>query len=87
MEVLFILMIGILIGFKCFPQKWKKWNGRIQVGSTAVLIFIMGVSLGSRPDFFKELTTLGWDSMILAIIPIAFSIVLVYILTKRFMNK
>ena len=87
MTVLIMLMIGIVIGFKFFPVKWRKWNERIQVISTAVLIFIMGVSLGSKPNFIKEVITLGGDSLVLAIIPIAFSILLVYVLTKRFMEK
>ena len=87
MTVLIMLMIGTLIGFKFFPVKWKKWNERIQIMSTAVLIFTMGVTLGSKPNFIKEFITLGGDSLILAIIPIVFSILLVYVLTKRFMEK
>ena len=87
MNVLLMLMIGILIGLKLFKEKWKKWNERIQVMSTALLIFTMGVSLGSKPNFIKEFIIFGGDSLVLAIIPIAFSILLVYVLTKSFMEK
>ncbi len=87
MIVLLILMVGIIIGLKWFPLKWKRWNERVQIITTAVLIFTMGVSLGSKPNFIRELRTLGWNSLVLAIIPITFSILLVFVLTKRFMKK
>lgn len=87
MIVLIILLIGILIGVRCFPLKWKRVNERIQVISIAFLIYLMGVTLGSRPNFLKELITLGYESLVLAIMPIIFSILVVYQITKGFARK
>lgn len=84
MIVLIILLIGMLIGIKWFPIKWKKINERLQVISIAFLIYLMGVTLGSRPNFLKELITLGYESLVLAVLPILFSIVIVYQITKGF---
>lgn len=84
MEILIYMLIGIVIGFKWFPLKLKKWNERIQVISISVLIFLMGVTLGSRPNFLTDFLQLGLDSLLLAVIPIMFSVLFVYFITKKF---
>lgn len=84
MEILIYMLIGIIIGFKWFPTKLKKWNERIQVISVSVLIFLMGVNLGSRPNFLRDFAWFGLESLLLAIIPIIFSVLVVYIITKYF---
>ena len=84
MEVLIFMLIGIIIGLKWFPTKFKKWNERIQVMSISILIFLMGVTLGSRPSFLKDIAQLGLKSLLLAIIPIIFSVLFVYFITKHF---
>ncbi|MDF2586245.1 MAG: Protein of unknown function prokaryotic rane [Anaerocolumna sp.] len=86
MLVLLILVVGIVVGIKLFPAKLKKLNERVQVISISLLIFAMGVSLGSKPDFFKELYSLGFESLILTIVPMVLSIILVFYLTERFMK-
>lgn len=75
------------MGAKFFPIKLKKWNEKLQIILIAILIFAMGISLGSREDFIHELLTLGLDSLILALIPMILSALLVYVLTKKFFDK
>ena len=87
MAIFIVMIIGILIGLKWFPAKWNKINSAIQLVCTAVLIFSMGVSLGSRPDFINEVSTLGIQSLMYAVIPIVFSIIIVYFLTEIFLCK
>ena len=87
MLILIVMAIGIVIGYTCFPIQWSKANSWLQLVCTAVLIFCMGVSLGSRPDFFQEMAELGIDSLVFALVPIAFSVFLVYVLTKKFMKN
>ncbi len=84
MEVLTYMVIGIVIGFKWFPLKLKKWNERIQIISISVLIFLMGVTLGSRPNFLRDFVQLGVESLLLAFLPIIFSVLFVYYITKYF---
>ena len=45
-------------------KKTLKVNGVLQIVLTRNLIFIMGVSLGSRENFFNELAELGWKSVL-----------------------
>lgn len=80
------MAIGVFIGFKWFPQKYNTINSKLQLICTAILIFSMGVLLGNRPNFFEDIKELGFESIVLAIIPIILSIIFVYILTKKFME-
>ncbi len=87
MLILVIMMLGVLIGMKLNLKKTLKVNGVLQIVLTGILIFIMGVSLGSREDFFNELTELGWKSVIYMLAAVAGSTVFVHILTKIFMES
>ena len=87
MDILIIMSVGIFIGYKYFNEKYSGINSLVQTLCTALLIFSMGVSLGSRPEFFSELYSLGIKSIAFSIIPIIFSIIPVYILTKKFLDK
>lgn len=80
------MLIGIVVGLKFFPEKYNDMNGKFQILCIAMLIFSMGVSLGKRPQFFEELSSLGIKSLVLAVIPVILSILFVYILTKKFIG-
>lgn len=82
-----IMFVGVLIGYFFSPKKYAGFNAKLQMACTAVLIFSMGVSLGSREGFFAELSALGLKSTVYAVIPIIFSVISVYLLTKRFMKE
>ena len=84
-SILIFLLIGMVIGWKCFPEKWNKLNINIQLASTLVLIFSMGVSLGSRPGFIHELANMGLRSFVFAALAITGSILVGYPLTRKYL--
>lgn len=49
--------------------------------------FSMGVLLGSRENFLEELSTLGIQSVIFFLLPSVGSVLLVYPLTRRFLEN
>ena len=79
--------IGLIIGIKFFPSKWKKLNGVLQVIAIMVTLFAMGVSLGASPSFFEDLKTLGLRSIAITIGAVAGSILLVYLFTQKLFVK
>lgn len=87
MDILVVMCIGVLVGNKFFPKRYKKINEKLQVTCTVLLIFSMGIMLGKRENFLNELSTLGIQSFIFFIIPTIFSVICVYFLSKYFMEK
>ncbi len=88
MAIIIVMSIGFLIGYFIFPKKWKGKNDRIQILLTTLLIFSMGVSLGSRENFLKDIIGMGWESLVLCVLPIIGSIIVVYGLSiVAFKNK
>jgi uncharacterized membrane protein YbjE (DUF340 family) len=87
MLILFLMAIGVLIGLKWFPARYAKLNSRLQLICTGFLIFCMGVSLGRKENFLKDLFSLGWQSFVFAVIPIILSILAVYVLSHIFLEK
>lgn len=87
MRSIAIMCLGILIGATVFPKKLKPLNSALQTAATALLIFTMGVSLGSRPGFLSELAEIGFQSLILAAAPAALSIAVIYPLSRKYLEK
>ena len=87
MLILVIMMLGVIIGMKLNLKKTLKVNGVLQIVLTGILIFIMGVSLRSRENFFNELAELGWKSVLYMLSAVAGSTLIVYGLTKVFMKS
>ena len=86
MLILLIMTAGVLFGLFFFPKKLKKANEKLQLAATTLLIFSMGIKLGSRENFLHELGSVGFQSLVYAIVPIFFSVLTVYLLTQRFMK-
>ncbi|MEG0951483.1 MAG: hypothetical protein RSE96_06100, partial [Niameybacter sp.] len=70
-----------------FPEKWQQHNSKVQVGSIVLLIFCMGVTLGSNDAIMDKLLGMGIKGLLFAIIPIIISVIAVYILTQVFMKE
>ena len=87
MKISIVMGIGILIGRFLMIGKLKKWNERLAILCTLLLIFSMGVMLGQKENFISELSSLGLKSFLFFLIPTAASIIIVYILTRRFIDK
>lgn len=87
MSAILIMAIGWFIGYKFFKEKYIKANSIFQTVCVALLIFCMGTSLGSRPTFFNDLASLGVSAVIYSVVPIIFSVVVVYFLTEITLNK
>lgn len=91
MIVVAIMAAGVLVGYRLIPIRFServgKVNSWIQIVCIALLIFSMGVTLGSRENFVSELSSLGIKSVVFALVPIVLSIAVVYPLTQRFLVK
>lgn len=87
MDIILVMCIGILVGRFFVPQRMKKINERASMCCTWLLIFSMGVMLGGRDGFLEDLSMLGLRSFLFFLIPTVCSILLVYILSKRFIDK
>lgn len=82
-SVLFFMAVGMFVGAKLFPAKLQKINSIIQQICVFLLIFSMGVSLGSGPTFWEDLKSVGWESAVFALATIGGSILFVALLTRH----
>ncbi|HJC48435.1 MAG TPA: LysO family transporter [Candidatus Lachnoclostridium pullistercoris] len=87
MDILIVMLAGVLIGNRFFPPSCKKWNERLQVACTALLIFTMGISMGQRENFLQELSQLGLTSFLFFLFPAAVSTIFVYFLSRWFLDR
>lgn len=86
MEILVVMVVGAVVGATVFPVQLKGLNEKLTFISTALLIFSMGANLGGRDAFLEELGSLWLASLLFCLAPIAFSVLVVYVLTNVFMD-
>ena len=82
--ILAVMCVGMFLGYVWvyrLPSRVHKGNSFLQMGCTLFLIFSMGVLLGQRENFWGELSELGLSSLLLAFLPMGFSVGFVYFLT------
>ncbi|MDO4443603.1 MAG: lysine exporter LysO family protein [Slackia sp.] len=85
MEILIVMCVGVLVGATVFPDSLKRANATCTLAATGLLIFSMGAMLGGREGFIEELVSIGSASLAFAVLPILFSVVFVYLLSRAFM--
>lgn len=88
-----IMIVGSIFGFYLLKIKDKlriklvNYNNKLQLITVSIIIFIMGINLGSMENFLQKIVALGGYSIIFAILPTVFSIILVYVLSRLFIIK
>lgn len=87
MDVLIVMCFGILAGRFLVPNRAKMENEFISLACTFLLILSMGATLGKDQNFMSNLSSLGLSSLLFFFIPTVLSILIVYVLTKKFMKK
>ncbi len=87
MDVLIVMCLGIIVGRFIVPNSAKKWSELTSIICTFILILSMGIKLGKNENFLNDLSTLGLSSLLFFLIPTVLSIIIVFILTKKFMIK
>lgn len=78
-----LMCLGAVVGRFVLPHWWARANSRVQLVLTVLLIFTMGVSIGRNEDLLHNLGTIGLDSALFCLIPMAVSIALAHLLAKR----
>lgn len=86
MLILIIMAMGCLLGTVSFSKQLKQKNEKLQTICTVLLIFTMGIMLGKRENFIQDIAFLGSTSFLYFLIPTILSTILVYFLTRSFMN-
>jgi uncharacterized membrane protein YbjE (DUF340 family) len=74
--------LGIIIGlFLKWTDRMKELNGKFQLVFLSLLLFLMGVSIGSNPQIVENLSLIGLKSLMFSIMTVAFSVLFIYIAT------
>jgi NhaP-type Na+/H+ or K+/H+ antiporter len=76
------LMVGVLLGAnQKLPKKIIKYNDLFTFVGVLVLLFVMGLSLGMKIEW-KDLRSLGYQSLVFTGLTVFFSILVVYLFAK-----
>lgn len=88
-----IMVLGVIAGFSLLKVKEHRriavvnLNNKVQLIAVAFDYFYHGINLGSMEDFAHKMLTMGLQSLVFAIIPTVFSVIIVYIFSKLFIVK
>lgn len=87
MELLIPMAFGLLIARFLSGEKVKKIVDLLQMLTTLLLIFSMGYSLGSRENFLSEISSIGFLSLLYAVVPVVFSVLFVFVASSIYLKR
>jgi uncharacterized transporter YbjL len=80
--------LGIIIGlFLKWTKNMTLINSKFQVIGLSVLLFLMGVSIGSNPEIVRNLSLIGLKSMTFSILTVFFSVLMIYLASQLLRRK
>lgn len=88
-----IMFAGVILGYFMLHLKNSiqkniiNLNEKVQVIIVALIIFIMGINLGSIDNFAHKILTMGLQSLLFAFIPTVFSVAVVYFFSQKFIIR
>lgn len=86
-KILLSLALGAAIGyFFNLSNKQKKINSKVQQLAVVFLLFSMGISVGANKSVVANLKNIGASALTFAILTSLFSILLVFVVTNKFMK-
>ncbi len=78
----------LLVKFRpAFVKGFSSANNKLQLICVALIIFIMGINIGTMNDLAGKLASMGLKSVVFAIVPTLFSALLVYALSRKFIVR
>jgi uncharacterized membrane protein YbjE (DUF340 family) len=87
-KVIAIMALGMLVGF--FMRKStraKNWTEKLTSGVIFLLLFVMGVAIGTDETIMSSLHTLGIQALIITLGAVAGSVLLAWWVYVTFFHK
>lgn len=86
--IILFMALGILAG-AVVPLKARQVDllGKLQSAGVILLLFVMGLSMGLDRKLLSQLSTLGYKALIYAALTTLFSILCVYLFTRKLPRK
>lgn len=86
-KIFLVVGIGFLIGFfGLLKERGIRYNSRLQTVWLLLLIFCMGVSIGSNAEVIQSLPQLGGKALVFALLTVIGSIAAVFVISRIFLE-
>ncbi len=87
-SILVVLSAGIFVGFLLVGRPiWHKRNNNLMNLAIYVMLFLLGISVGTNREVISNLAKIGYESLAIAVASIAGSVLISTILFKLLFKK
>lgn len=86
MNFILIFLVGLILGLSAnFLQKYQKQIDLTTNSLLILMLFFIGASIGSHHEIFNQIVEIGYQSLLLALLPIIGSFA-IFASIKRWVN-
>lgn len=86
--ILVLLLTGSIAGYLLTRVKsLNALSEKISMYTIYVLLFFMGLNVGTKPEIMKNLAGIGFDALLIALFAIAGSVATAYLLFSFILRK
>lgn len=87
-KIFLVLLLGFGLGLSGIVKgRGIQVNNRLQTVWLLLLIFCMGVSIGRSEEVIQNLPTLGGRALLFSVLTVLGSVVLVFLVSKVFLER
>ncbi|MCK8061369.1 MULTISPECIES: LysO family transporter [unclassified Fusibacter] len=88
LPILGSLVLGIIVGTRVPKESgFLKLNGKLQHFGVLALIFTMGIAIGLDDEIFKNISAIGYQALLYAVITVVLSIFMVQLFTRLLLKR
>lgn len=88
LSIIAAMAVGVAAGYALRHHCWTKYLDRAILGTVALLLFLMGVSVGGNRTLLAGLSSLGVDAFVLAVAGTAGSVLAgAWVYRRAFKNR
>lgn len=86
-NILFIMLTGVVLGYLCRNARFVKLAGRGISLTVVLMLFILGLSVGSNAAIVRNLGSFGWQAALLALSGSLGSVLAAWLVFNLFFKK
>lgn len=86
-KVLLIMLAGVVFGYLCQNARFVKFAGRGIALTIFIMLFVLGLSVGSNPAIVRNLGSFGWQAALLAVAGSLGSVLAAWLVFNLFFKK
>lgn len=86
LKIVGIMLLGVFSGYLLRHRKLT-WVSGVVTGAIWLLLFLLGIAVGTNDEILNNLDTIGWQALVLSVGAVGGSVVMAWVVYRYFFSE